>query len=269
MRYYIVKCLNEREDRLFISQCHTLNLAFCYELGFGISRDIIKYRSLLYKHNIPIEDLEHKVEQAKRITQPQEFQNGIFRKFLEQGHFNAFNFSQQYREEQRSLEAESRYRREVETIGSILGDNHRLVQELRRQLSLLMAGEGRWKDAEKLQVRMIELDKRVTNEGLTSNLAETYRNQGRWEEAEQLEVQVMETYKRVLGAEHPNTLISIANLASTYRDQGRWKEVEQLEISVMETRTRVLGVEHPDTLISIANLASTYRIKDDGKRLNK
>ena len=33
-----------------------------------------------------------------------------------------------------------------------------------------------------------------------ANLASTYRNQGRWKEAEELEVQVMETRKRVLGA---------------------------------------------------------------------
>jgi hypothetical protein len=61
-----------------------------------------------------------------------------------------------------------------------------------------------------------------------ANLALTYRNQGRWKEAEALEVQVMETRKRVLGQEHPDTLTSMANLASTYRNQGRWKETEEL-----------------------------------------
>ncbi|KAF1807874.1 hypothetical protein P152DRAFT_383950, partial [Eremomyces bilateralis CBS 781.70] len=73
-------------------------------------------------------------------------------------------------------------------------------------------------------------------------------------EAEELEVQVKETRKRVLGAEHLDTLTSMANLASTYRNQGRWKEAEELE-----TSSRVLGAEHPDTLTSMANLASTYR----------
>jgi tetratricopeptide (TPR) repeat protein len=49
-----------------------------------------------------------------------------------------------------------------------------------------------------------------------ANLASTYSNQGRWKEAEELEVQVMETRKRVLGQKHPDTLTSMANLASTY-----------------------------------------------------
>ena len=71
------------------------------------------------------------------------------------------------------------------------------------------------------------------------NLALTYRNQGRWTEAEELEVQVMETRKRVLGAEHPDTLISMANLASTQWNQGRWTEAEKLEVQVMETSSRV------------------------------
>jgi hypothetical protein len=49
-----------------------------------------------------------------------------------------------------------------------------------------------------------------------ANLASTYGNQGRWNEAEKLEMQVIETRKAVLGAEHPSTLSSIANLASTF-----------------------------------------------------
>ncbi|KAF6786572.1 kinesin light chain protein, partial [Colletotrichum musicola] len=92
-----------------------------------------------------------------------------------------------------------------------------------------------------------------------ANLASTYRNQGRWKEAEELNVRVIETRKRVLGEEHPSTLTSMGNLASTFWNQGRWKEAEELDVRVMETRKRVLGEEHPSTLTSIANLASTYR----------
>jgi hypothetical protein len=45
------------------------------------------------------------------------------------------------------------------------------------------------------------------------NLASTYKNQGRWKEAEELNVQMMETRKRVLGQEHPDTLVNMNNLA--------------------------------------------------------
>ncbi|MCJ1441536.1 MAG: hypothetical protein MMC23_002025 [Stictis urceolatum] len=125
--------------------------------------------------------------------------------------------------------------------------------------------QGRWKEAEELEVQVMETRKRVLSDEhpdtLTSmaNLASTYWNQGRWKEAEELEVQVMETSQRVLGDEHPDTLTSMANLASTYRNQGRWKEAEELDVQVMETSQRVLGDEHPSTLTSMSNLASTYR----------
>jgi hypothetical protein len=49
-----------------------------------------------------------------------------------------------------------------------------------------------------------------------ANLASTFWNQGHWKEAEDLDVQVIETFKRVLGAEHPDTLTNMANLASTF-----------------------------------------------------
>jgi len=69
-----------------------------------------------------------------------------------------------------------------------------------------------------------------------ANLAAIYNNQGRWKEAEELEVQVLQMRKRILGEEHPFTLTSMANLAVTYRNQGRWKEAEDLEVQVMQMR---------------------------------
>ncbi|KAK4661301.1 uncharacterized protein QC763_0115120 [Podospora pseudopauciseta] len=124
--------------------------------------------------------------------------------------------------------------------------------------------EGRWEEAEKLNVQVMEARKTKLGADHPStlasmaNLASTYRNQGRWEEAEKLEVQVMETSKTKLGTDHPDTLTSMANLASTYRNQGRWEEAEKLEVQVMETSKTNLGTDHPDTLTSMANLASTY-----------
>ncbi|KAN0076607.1 hypothetical protein V8E54_006749 [Elaphomyces granulatus] len=125
--------------------------------------------------------------------------------------------------------------------------------------------EGRWVEAEKLEVQVMETRKTVLGpehpDTLTSmaNLASTFRNQGQWTEAEKLEVQVMETRKTVLGPEHPDTLDSMQNLASTFWGQGRWTEAEKLFVQVMETSKTVLGPEHPDILDTMHNLASTYR----------
>ncbi|KAJ5320611.1 hypothetical protein PENANT_c033G05358 [Penicillium antarcticum] len=123
--------------------------------------------------------------------------------------------------------------------------------------------EGRWHEAEQLEVQVIETRKTKLGADhpstLTSiaNLAFTLWNQGRWEEAEQLEMQVIETRKTKLGADHPDTLTSIGNLASTLWNQGRWEEAEQLFVQVIETRKTKLGADHPNTLTSMANLALT------------
>ncbi|KAA8644042.1 tetratricopeptide repeat protein [Aspergillus tanneri] len=70
---------------------------------------------------------------------------------------------------------------------------------------------------------------------------------GRYKEAEKLLLQVMEIQKQVLRPEHPDTLTSMANLASTYWNQGRWTETDELEVQAMEARKQVLGPEHADT----------------------
>ena len=91
------------------------------------------------------------------------------------------------------------------------------------------------------------------------NFALVFEENGDLNSAEQLEVQVIDMRKKLLGADHPDTLKSIANLASTYRNQGRWSEAEQLQIQVMDMRKKLLTTEHPDTLICMANLASAYK----------
>jgi tetratricopeptide (TPR) repeat protein len=85
-----------------------------------------------------------------------------------------------------------------------------------------------------------------------------YNLNGRWDDAEKLFVQVMETSKTKLGVDYPSTLMSMANLASTYRNQGRWDDAEELFVQVMETSKTKLGVDYPSTLTSMANLASTF-----------
>ena len=124
-----------------------------------------------------------------------------------------------------------------------------------------------------------------------ANLASTYRNQGRWKEAEELEVQVMETSKRVLGAgasfhadqhgqpgvdvlesrtmeggrraggasdgdekegvgaEHPDTLTSMNNLAWTLKSQGRNDEALELITKCVQLSTQKLGANHPNTKV--------------------
>ncbi len=88
-----------------------------------------------------------------------------------------------------------------------------------------------------------------------ANLASTYWNQGRWDDAEELEVQVMETRKKKLGADHPDTLTSMNNLAFTWKRQGRLTEAIKLMQDCVQLCERILGVHHPHSLASARSLA--------------
>ena len=67
-------------------------------------------------------------------------------------------------------------------------------------------------------------------------LAWIYRQQGRWKEAEKLEVQVLEIIKKELGQEHVDTLNSMYCLAETYSNQEWFKEAQELLVQVLKIR---------------------------------
>ena len=99
------------------------------------------------------------------------------------------------------------------------------------------------------------------------NLAVTYSNQGRWNEAEQLEVQVMNMRKELLGEEHPDTLLSMGNLAVTYSNQGRWNEAELPLVQLMNMRETLLGEKHSE-IFQAAWVLNITKIKHGIRQIN-
>lgn len=270
VRYHIAKCLEDRQERVHAGKFPNVSLALCYELGFGIPRGV--HKSSPEGSNldsVAIQRLELEIERIKSMTKVPDFQDGLFDCFLKQGHFSTFDPNQQYREERSFSEAEERLHREIESIGLVLGKKHLIVQELRRQLSLVLSSQGKWNDAEDLQLQMARFEEGAEIAydkigGTNLLLASTYRYQGRWEDAKAMELKVVEMRERILGREHPETLKSLANLASTYWHLGQWKEAEDLELSITQISRDILGPKHPRTLLIMANLAGTYR--SQGKR---
>jgi tetratricopeptide (TPR) repeat protein len=96
-----------------------------------------------------------------------------------------------------------------------------------------------------------------------NNLALLYLYQGRYEQSETLFTKVLETRQRVLGADHPDTLRTMANLGVLYRGRANYAQAESLCMRAWEVQRRVLGEEHPDTLTSLINLADLDR--DQGR----
>ena len=84
-----------------------------------------------------------------------------------------------------------------------------------------------------------------------TNFEQVMRKSGDWNTAEQLNIQIIEMRKRVLGADHLDTILSMANLGTTYWNQERLKEAKQLDVQVMNMRKRLIGKKYPDTLSSM------------------
>ncbi|KAJ7657089.1 hypothetical protein B0H17DRAFT_1021310, partial [Mycena rosella] len=100
------------------------------------------------------------------------------------------------------------------------------------------------------------------NENIKPDFRYEYGNLYRWadrlKDAEQLQLAVLEYREGILGDSHPDTLWAMGNLAWTYYELRQFKEAEQLGVVVLEKGRKILGEDHPDTLLAMGNLASTY-----------
>ena len=64
-------------------------------------------------------------------------------------------------------------------------------------------------------------------------------------ESKMLLSDVLETRERTLGAEHPETLVSVNDLAGCLRAMGMLKDAEPLFQRALQASERTLGAEHP------------------------
>ncbi|KAL1985939.1 hypothetical protein VTN96DRAFT_7204 [Rasamsonia emersonii] len=144
------------------------------------------------------------------------------------------------------------------------GQNLRNRIHLQAGIAYYMWSQGRYKEAEELDIQVLEAKKKevglehMETVECMSYLASTYADQGRWAEAEELDRQVVELRKKLLGPEHPDTLTSISVLAKTYMHLGRLGEAETLAADVLEKTKNRLGSSHLDTLTDMNVLASIY-----------
>ncbi|KAL8907095.1 MAG: hypothetical protein Q9171_006000 [Xanthocarpia ochracea] len=278
VRNYIVKCLEEKYDRPSAPPYTNLGLALCYELGFGVDRDPVKSRSFLDESGMGPMIFEAMIEGVKKDETVFKFPNSQFGGLLFKGFIPEFNPSQQYREGRRTSAAESQYRREIQSFAYVLGDTHALVQKLRQQLVFLLESEGRWKDAENMQGKMIRFGEGtwISLQGIT-NLARTYWKQGRYTEAEKAARRSVQESQRIWGEEHPKTQVNYQLLASVLHSKSKWdnehpktqannqllarelrsgyeiREARDIRYKSAQIIRKIMGENHPDTIASLEN----------------
>jgi tetratricopeptide (TPR) repeat protein len=90
-----------------------------------------------------------------------------------------------------------------------------------------------------------------------------YKGQGNYQASQPLLEEALEKRRATLGADHPDTLLSINNLAMLYYMQRKYDTAEPLYLECLEKQKSTLEADHPSTLPSINNLALLY--KSQGK----
>lgn len=80
------------------------------------------------------------------------------------------------------------------------------------------------------------------------NLAVTYDSQGRYKEAEALQVGVLELRKKVLEEEHPETLDSLYNLAWYRKALDQDQDAIQLLQRAVDLHAKKFGSDHPENI---------------------
>jgi hypothetical protein len=70
---------------------------------------------------------------------------------------------------------------------------------------------------------------------------------GGYDVAEALQKRALASREKHLGAEHPDTLISMNNLTNVYLLQGRYDDAEALLKGVLAGHEKHLGADYPHT----------------------
>lgn len=141
-------------------------MALSYTIGFGTIKDDKQSRSVLDRYFLGITDLESQIQLIRNGIETLSDESELFQVLEHQGTVQYINLPQYYRERKLLKKAETNYEQEIKGIQLVFGQLHRLYL-------------------------LIKL-----------NLASIYWDQGRWKEAEQLQMQVMKTRKKILGEEH-------------------------------------------------------------------
>lgn len=159
-------------------------------------------------------------------------------------------------------QAQSLFERTITVDSSSIGPDKAETLSTMNDLSWTLFQEGRLKDAERLQRKLLERERRVLgpeqNEtlGTMDQLASTLSEEGSYAESEALYREELAARKRLLGADAFPTLTVMDNLSIVLSMDGKLTEAEKLEQETLDRQVRVFGFENLGTISSMINLAT-------------
>lgn len=135
-------------------------LALCYKIGFGVPKTEGDERGVSAKSS-QSGVIEEQVQLIKDSLPGPRHMGDLFHQLHHQGFIQFIDFPQYYREKRLVSEAIKIYRREIQDTKEIFGEDHWLNVFLRSQFACILTDQGQWKEAEGLEVQLIETSKRM------------------------------------------------------------------------------------------------------------
>jgi serine/threonine protein kinase len=161
--------------------------------------------------------------------------------------------------------AQGLFERSIQLGGSFDALRDRGSLQAMHDLAWALAQRGQLAEAEKLERRLLDIQRRVMGPdhndtlGTMGELAFTLCQEGNCAEAVKINREVFEKQKHSLGPDAYATLITMDNLAGMLHDSGQMKESMALQQDSVERHLRIFGPKNIGTINSMLNLSELQR----------
>ena len=269
-------------DRFTCLECSfvaILQVAYCYQIGFGVGRDVakagerfqeikrmLKQRPSLYD-SFQVDVLES--DPSTGSTEVLRTNTGILDRLLQQG-FLDFNLADILTEGLPADLVIDKIEAECSARVAQFGEKHHTALYFKLLLSILYSQHGRGKEAEALQRFLYETcqdpdpaQHEMNLRQVTELLIQTLEQGGDLLQARALQEDLLRRTTKACGVNHPETLHAMEILAGMMADCGEFASAERLQMIATESLRGHYGEFHPQTIKATSSLAMIYR--DQGK----
>ena len=233
-------------------------LAFCYQIGFGVESDDSTSHMWLRKSAKQSDDLEAEKEAVQPARWKSSRMQGyeglvwvdLIHEYRTQGLENLEN-------------ARVECERVIRDMTRVFGEVHSISLMLYKTFGNLLDELGELLESKALRMwvrEQIEKTHGINHPYYIESILDVFKSHEKLGELKEAQLLLEEVLQKSTESIDSTTVGLIKHcLATTFRKQGRWKEAEELLVPGMEALKRVFGQEHPSYLANMNNLALLYQ----------
>ncbi|KAI0382927.1 hypothetical protein F5Y04DRAFT_279175 [Hypomontagnella monticulosa] len=268
VRQSIMRDLKSKADTCKCMKCrksYALQVAVCYELGFGCVADEAAKSQWLEKSNASQIDVDKVLRQIRESYQGT---NWVSPRVLEElgiGVLQTADRPLEYESSGRLKEAEASLKSEIEARSHHFGVHHISLARHERELAQVLSLQNRDGEAAEFQQQAAEiLGQQYGNEHPSAvmarlSLAAIWAGQGLLQKAEDVQIRDIPLLRKLMGPANPDVLAAMGQQAHARATSGDHGEAEKILREVISQRMDILGPEHPLTVNSRLSLVTVLR----------